>query len=281
MIFEKPSTRTRVSFESGMKELGGDVIVLNHNDLQLGRGETISDTAKVLSRYVDSIMIRCFKHKSLVEFAENSTIPIINGLTNYSHPCQIMADILTFEEHIGNIKNKTIAWIGDSNNVLNSWIHASVKFDFELKVACPKGMEPDTEILNWAGKRSKKIKVTNKIPEAAKSADCIITDSWFSMGQEAKMDKKERKQKRKALEKFQVNDKVMALAKKNAIFLHCLPAHRGEEVTNSVIDGDQSAVWDEAENRLHVQKAIMLWCLNKSEFLKLINRPEIKFNYNK
>lgn len=270
LIFEKPSTRTRVSFEAGMKELGGDVIVLNSSELQLGRGETVADTARVLSRYVDVLMIRCFKHKTVEEFAKYASVPVINGLTNFSHPCQIMADIMTFEEHKGAIKNKVITWLGDSNNVSNSWIHAAVVLGFDFRIASPKGMEPDKDILDWAEDEENKITVTEDIRDALKGADAVVTDSWLSMGQEEKLSKKERKEKLKILRDYQVNEKLMEKAKKDAIFMHCLPAHRGEEVTDDVIDGHQSVVWDEAENRLHVQKAIILWSVAPRKFEALL-----------
>ena len=247
-IFEKPSTRTRISFEVGMKQLGGDVISLSATEMQLGRGETIADTARVISRFCNIIMLRTSAHEKLIELAENASVPVINGLTDHSHPCQIMADILTFQEHKGNIKGKKIAWVGDGNNVLNSWIHAAEKFDFELKVACPEGFLPSVK----GG-----YKVVKGVDEAVLGADAVVTDTWFSMGA---VDNDER---RKLFAGYQVDQKLMALAKKDAIFMHCLPAHRGEEVSAEVIDGKQSVVWDEAENRLHVQKAIMAWCLGK------------------
>ncbi len=261
MIFEKPSTRTRISFEAGIIEQGGSAISLNHTDIQLGRGETVADTARVISRYVDLIMIRCFRHETLLEMAENSSVPVINGLTDYSHPCQIMADILTFEEKKGSIKGKNVTWVGDSNNVLNSWIHAACRLDFTLKIATPESVRPSLEILKWAKKNSDNVAILS-LKKALENADCIVTDCWLSMGEEHLDDVIARK-KIEELKAFQVNKKLMALAKKDAIFMHCLPAHRGEEVTAEVIDGPQSVVWDEAENRLHAQKAIMLWCLGK------------------
>ena len=254
-IFEKPSTRTRVSFEVGMKQLGGDVITMNSNDMQLGRGETVADTAKVLSRFVDIIMLRAYSHNTLLELAEFATVPVINGLTDHSHPCQIMADILTFEEHKGSIEGKKIAWVGDGNNVLTSFIHASAKFNFELLIACPQELLPNEKILNWAIKHGGKLKVCETPAEAAKKADCIVTDTWASMGD------KNPEVRRNLLINYQVDEKLMGLAKSDAIFMHCLPAHRGEEVSTAVMDGKQSVVFDEAENRLHAQKAIMAWCL--------------------
>ena len=255
MIFEKPSTRTRVSFETGINQLGGHAILLDTQNSQLGRGETVADTARVLSRYIDLIMIRCNKHETLLELAEYSSVPVINGLTDYSHPCQIMADIQTFEEHRGPISDRKIAWIGDGNNMTHSWVHAAVKLDFELRIATPKAFSPREDVLAWAASEGGKITYTNNPQEAVQGADLVTTDTWVSMGDaDAELRHKE-------LAPFQVNDALMALADKDALFMHCLPAHREEEVTSSVIDGPQSVIWDEAENRLHAQKAIMLWCL--------------------
>lgn len=256
-IFEKPSTRTRVSFEVGMKQLGGDVVTLNSNDMQLGRGETIADTARVLSRFVNLIMLRAYSHNTLIELAENSTVPVINGLTDHSHPCQIMADILTFEEHRGNIKGKHIAWVGDGNNVLTSWIHAAARFGFTLHVASPQELLPNENILSWAKENGGKIKLCETPADCVKNVDCVVTDTWFSMGD------KNPELRRNLLINYQVDAKLMSTAKPDAIFMHCLPAHRGEEVSSEIIDGKQSVVWDEAENRLHAQKAIMAWCLAK------------------
>ncbi len=255
MIFEKNSTRTRVSFEVGILELGGYPIAMSGNELQLGRGETIGDTAQVLSRYVDGIMLRCHDHSKLLELAENSTVPVINGLTEFSHPCQILADILTFEEHLGNIKGKTIAWIGDGNNVAQSWIQAAALLGFSMKLACPKKLRPLPEVVEWAKARGASIEVVEDPKLAAAGAHAVTTDTWVSMGDpdaDAQI---------ALLDGYQVDEKLMALADKDAIFLHCLPAHRGQEVTPGVIDGPQSRVFDEAENRLHVQKAILLWCM--------------------
>lgn len=255
MIFEKNSTRTRVSFEVAMVELGGYPLCLNGNDMQLGRGETVSDTAKVLSRYVDAVMLRCHSHDKLTELAANASVPVINGLTEFSHPCQILADIMTFEEHCGSIKGKTIAWIGDGNNVAQSWIQAAVLFGCTLRLACPRKLQPLPEVVEWARARGGNIEITESPEKAVAGVDCVITDTWVSMGEpdaEAQI---------KLLSSYQVNESLMAKASPSAIFLHCLPAHRGEEVTESVIDGPQSKVFDEAENRLHVQKAIILWCL--------------------
>jgi ornithine carbamoyltransferase len=251
MIFEKASTRTRVSFEIGMNQLGGHAVNLSAADCQLGRGETVADTAQVLSRYADIIMLRTYKHSDLLEMAEYASIPVINGLTDLSHPCQIMADIMTFEEHRGNIKGKKIAWIGDYNNVANSWIQAAEKFDFTLHFACPPSITPNNL------SESDHLKIFDNALDAAKNVDLVTTDTWVSMGDEDSEDKK-------ALENFQVNEKIMGDADEDALFMHCLPAHRGEEVTKEVIDGKQSVIWDEAENRLHIQKGIMLWCLRKA-----------------
>ena len=258
LIFEKPSTRTRVSFEVGMLQLGGNVVILNDKETQLSRGETVADTSRLLSRYADIIMLRTDKHKRLNELASNASVPVINGLTDNTHPCQIMADILTFQEHRGNIKNKTVAWVGDGNNVATSWLHASTKFGFKLKIATPKSLEIEEAIILEAKNKGGQIEVFNDPFAAVADADCVLTDTWLSMGA-----KKNNSQVKNLLKPFQVNSKLMETAKANAVFMHCLPAHRGEEVTAEVIDGPQSLVWDEAENRLHVQKAIILWCLGK------------------
>lgn len=255
MIFEKNSTRTRVSFEVAMVELGGHALSFNGSELQLGRGETVADTAKVLSRYVDAIMLRCHSHDKLVELAENAEIPVINGLTEYSHPCQILADILTFEENLGDIAGKTIAWVGDGNNVAHSWMQAASLLGAEIRIACPAQLAPLPEVVEWARQRNGKLSIGADPKAAVSSAHAVIADTWVSMGDpdsEAQM---------RLLAPYQVNAELMKLADKKALFLHCLPAHRGEEVTAEVIDGPQSRVFDEAENRLHVQKAILLWCL--------------------
>ena len=257
MIFEKKSLRTRISFELAMKQLGGELLTLNLKDSHYGNGgESIHDTAKVISQYGDIVMMRANDHKNFSKFQKNLNIPIINGLTNISHPCQIMADIMTFEELKGPIKNRKIAWLGDGNNVVYSLIEASVKFNFELTIASPKKFQPDKKILNWAKNKNKKIFITKDPKEAANMADCIMTDKWISMG-----DKSNKSNKKKLLKPYQVNNKIMNLAKSDAIFMHCLPANRGEEVTNEVIDGKKSAVWLEALNRMHVQKSIIEWCL--------------------
>ncbi len=256
MIFEKKSLRTRISFELAMKKLGGELLVLNPKDSHYGSGnESIYDTAKVLSQYGDIVMMRTHNHKNFLKFKKNLDIPIINGLTNLSHPCQIMADILTFEELKGPIKNKKIAWLGDGNNVVYSLIEASVKFNFKLAIASPKKFQPNKKILKWAKNKNAKILITKNPKEAVSLADCVMTDKWISMG-----DKSNKKKKRKLLKPYQVNNKIMKLAKPDAIFMHCLPAKRGHEVTNKVIDGKQSAVWLEALNRMYVQKSILEWC---------------------
>ena len=257
MIFEKPSTRTRISFELAMKQLGGQVLVLNPKESHYGGGdESIHDTAKILSQYGDIVMMRTHKHKHFLEFSNNLEIPIINGLTNLSHPCQIMSDIMTYEELKGSITNKKIAWLGDGNNVVYSLIEASVQFNFKLSIACPKKLEPNQKIIKWAKNKKPKLLITKDPFEAVNSADCVMTDKWISMGEEVN-----EKKKKKLLKNYQVNKKIMKLAKNDAIFLHCLPASRGEEVTDEVMDGKQSAVWLEALNRIHVQKSIIEWCL--------------------
>jgi ornithine carbamoyltransferase len=256
LIFEKPSTRTRVSFELGMKQLGGDVVVLEQQGSQLGRGETVADTARVLSRYVDIIMLRTTKEEKLLEMAEAASVPVINGLTNRTHPCQLMADVMTFEEHLGPIAGRTVAWCGDGNNMAASWIHAAVQFDFELRLACPEPLAPPPAVLAWARGKGARITVTTDVAAAVANADCVVTDVWVSMGDEPVGNLHHN-----LLASYRVDERVMAKAKSSAIFMHCLPAHRGEEVTAGVIDGAQSAVWDEAENRLHAQKGILAWCL--------------------
>ncbi len=259
MVFDRPSTRTRVSFDVGFRELGGETIMLTGAEMQLGRGETIGDTARVLSRYVDAIMIRILDHEDLRELATHAAVPVINGLTKRTHPCQIMADIMTFEEHRGSIKGRTIAWTGDSNNVLASWIHAAERFDFAIRVATPTELAPGKAIVDWAQAHGVALTLTNDPLAAAEGADAVVTDCWVSMG-----DEEEARHRHNLLSPFQVNAKVMGVAAKDAIFMHCLPAHRGEEVTADVMDGPQSVVFDEAENRLHAQKGVMLWALDDS-----------------
>ena len=257
MLFAKPSTRTRISFDLAVKQLGGSSIILNQDEIHYGKGdETIKDTAKVLSQYADILMIRTDSHEDINEFKKYLDIPIINGLTNLNHPCQIMSDILTFEESKGNIEGKTIAWLGDGNNVANSFIEAASKFQFELKIACPKKYQPDKKIVQLAKKNNCRLLITEDPMKAAKDADCIMTDKWISMG-----DKGDKKKKKKVLKKYQVNKKIMQAAKSNAIFMHCLPASREEEVTSEVMDGRQSVVWLQAFNRIHAQKSIIEWCM--------------------
>jgi ornithine carbamoyltransferase len=258
LIFEKPSTRTRVSFDVAMRQLGGDVIMLTGQEMQLGRGETIADTARVLSRYVDAIMIRILDPESLAELAEHATVPVINGLTRRSHPCQVMADVMTFEEHRGPIRGKTVVWTGDANNVLTSWVHAAERFDFQMRVATPPELAPKKWLTDWIKTSKADVRIGTDPEEAAKGADCIVTDTWVSMGD------KDGARRHNLLKRYQVNARLMARAKPDALFMHCLPAHRGDEVTDKVIDGPQSVVFDEAENRLHAQKGILAWCLNAS-----------------
>jgi ornithine carbamoyltransferase len=255
MIFEKPSTRTRISFDLAMRQLGGQTIPLNHADLQTGRGEPVSDTAKVLSRYVDAIMLRANSHSTLLEYAEHASIPVINGLTDLSHPCQVIADIVTFEETKGNIAGRSVAWVGDGNNVATSWMHAAVRFGFELRLACPPQLNPEARVVEWVRGEGGNILLTDDAAEAVSGTDCVVTDTWVSMGQS---DATRRKQ---LLSPYAVDDSLMQRAASGAIFMHCLPAYRGLEVSASVIDGPQSVVFDEAENRLHAQKAILAWCL--------------------
>jgi len=257
MVFEKPSTRTRVSFERAIRDLGGDAIVLETQGSQLGRGETVADTARVLSRYVDAIMIRTTSEAKLLEMAEHATVPVINGLTDRTHPCQLMADVMTFEEHRGAIENKVVTWSGDGNNMAASWIHAAARFGFELRLACPEMLTPPEDMLRWAREQDGRVLVTPDVEAAVAGADCVVTDTWVSMGDETG----DSQHRHNMLRPYQVDDRLMSLAKPDAIFMHCLPAHRGDEVTASVIDGPKSVVWDEAENRLHAQKGILYWCL--------------------
>src|SRR4051812_16782525 len=256
MVFDKPSTRTRVSFDVAMRELGGETIMLTGQEMQLGRGETIADTARVLSRYVDIIMIRTLEHDTLTELARYATVPVINGLTRRSHPCQVLADVLTFEEHRGPIRGKTVAWTGDANNVLASWMQAAERFEFRLKVATPPELAPKKWLTDWIKHSGAPIEVGTAPDEAAAGSDCIVTDTWVSMGD------KDGQRRHNLLSRYQVSARLMARAKPDAVFMHCLPAHRGDEVTDEVIDGPQSVVFDEAENRLHAQKGILAWCLN-------------------
>ena len=255
MVFEKPSTRTRVSFEVAMRQLGGETIYLSSTDSQLGRGESVADTARVLSRYVDAIMIRTNQQRKLDDLARHATVPVINGLTDTSHPCQIMADVMTLQEKKGPVAGKVVAWSGDGNNVAASWVHAAVRFGFTLRLACPQELSPPQRLFDWARREGGRVELTADPIRAVSGADCVVTDTWISMGVEASVNR------HNMLAPYRVDEHLMANAKPNAIFMHCLPAKRGEEVTAGVIDGPQSVVWDEAENRLHAQKGILAWCL--------------------
>jgi len=255
MIFEKPSTRTRVSFEVGMKQLGGDVVLMDGQGSQLGRGETVADTARVLSRYVDAIMIRTDDPAKLEELAAYATVPVINGLTDDSHPCQLMADVMTYEEHRGPIKGKKVVWCGDGNNMAVSFVHAAERFGFALTLAMPQELAVKPDVLAWAEGEGAAITVTTDTDAACSGADLIVTDTWVSMGDA------DAARRHKLLAPYQVDARRLGLAKPDAVFMHCLPAHRGEEVTTEVLDGPQSVIWDEAENRLHAQKGILAWCM--------------------
>jgi ornithine carbamoyltransferase len=255
MIFDKQSTRTRISFDMAARQLGGTTLMLTGNEMQLAREESIADTARVISRYVDAIMIRLLDHEMVEELAAHASIPVINGLTKWSHPCQVMADVMTYEEHKGAIAGATVAWSGDSNNVLTSWVHAAKKFDFTLRVASPRELSVDPEVRDWA--KGAQVDFGHDPQAAAEGADCIVSDAWVSMGDDNAT------KRHNLLKPYQVNGALMKVAKKDAIFMHCLPAHRGEEVTDEVIDGPQSVVFDEAENRLHAQKAILAWALSQ------------------
>ncbi len=255
LIFEKPSTRTRVSFEIGMRQLGGDVIILSSNDMQTGRGETMADTARVLSRYVDAIMFRTDDAARLHELAEHATVPVINGLTNRSHPCQLMADVMTFEEHRGPIAGQIVAWTGDGNNVACSWIQAAVRFGFTLRLATPEFLRPPQKLVDWARSQGAKIELVDSPEAAVRGARCVVADTWVSMSDDPN------ESRHNMLAPYRVTQALMGQAAPDALFMHCLPAHRGDEVTAEVIDGPQSVVFDEAENRLHAQKGILLWAL--------------------
>ncbi len=255
LIFEKPSTRTRVSFEVGMRQLGGDVIHLTSADMQLGRGETIADTARVLSRYVDAVMLRTFAHARLKEFASHATVPVINGLTDSSHSVQLMADVMTFEEHRGPIAGQVVAWCGDGNNVAGTWIESAARFGFTLRLATPAGLRPPAELVEWARSQGARIELFDDPAEAVRGARAVVTDTWVSMGDDPQS------ARHNLLAPYRVTSALMAQAAPDAIFMHCLPAHRGEEVTEEVIDGPQSVVFDEAENRLHAQKGVLAWAL--------------------
>ncbi|MCB1422181.1 MAG: ornithine carbamoyltransferase [Nitratireductor sp.] len=255
MIFEKPSTRTRVSFDVGMRQLGGETIFLSGTEMQLGRSETIADTARVLSRYVDIIMIRTTDHDRLRELAEYATVPVINGLTDDTHPCQIMADLMTFQEHRGTLEGRKFAWTGDGNNVLHSLIEGAARFGYELHIAVPEGSEPEARYIDWAKQNGGTVHLGSDPEAAVADADCVFTDCWVSMNQE------HRARGHNVFMPFQVNEELMSKAKPDSLFMHCLPAHRGEEVTDAVMDGSHSVVFDEAENRLHAQKGILAWCM--------------------
>ena len=255
LIFERPSTRTRVSFEVGMRQLGGETLVLSSNDMQLGRGETIADTARVLSRYVDAIMIRAARHSNLTELAAAATVPVINGLTNLTHPCQVMADVMTLEEHVAPLKDLTVSWVGDGNNVAASWVHAVGRMGGKLRIGAPKELAPAPDVLAWARAQGADVSVMASPEEAVEGADCVITDAWVSMHDT------DGETRHNLLKPYQVNGALMKRAKRDAKFMHCLPAHRGEEVTDEVMDSRNSLIFDEAENRLHVQKSILLHCL--------------------
>ncbi|MFI4933908.1 MAG: ornithine carbamoyltransferase [Caulobacterales bacterium] len=254
MIFQKNSTRTWFSFDAAMRQLGGATIISTEGDMQLGRGETIEDTARVLSRMVDAIMIRANRHEDVEAMAAAAEVPVINGLSDKSHPCQIMADLMTFEEHRGPLEGRTLAWVGDGNNVCSSFIHAAAKFGFKLNVACPAIFAPDRLDLARAAEMQGRVEVTDDPRAAVAGADLVVADTWVSMGDE------DRFRRFTALEPYQVDESLMKLAAPGALFMHCLPAHRGEEVTDAVIDGPQSVIWDEAENRIHAQKSILAWC---------------------
>ena len=258
MIFDRPSTRTRVSFDVAMRELGGETIMLTGKEMQLGRGETVADTARVLSRYVDAIMIRILDHGLMAELAHYAEVPVINALTKISHPCQVMADVMTFEEHRGPIRGRTVAWSGDANNVLASWVHAAARLDFALNVAAPAELAMPAALAEWAQQSGARITATTDAYAAVDGADAVVTDCWVSMGDD------DEHNRHNLLSRYRVAERLMAAAKPDAIFMHCLPAHRGEEVTAEVIDGPQSVVFDEAENRLHAQKGILAWCLGVS-----------------
>ena len=259
LIFEKPSTRTRISFDVGVRQMGGQTIVLSGKDMQLGHGETIADTARVLSRYVDLIMLRTYEEATLHEMAQFATVPVINGLTNFSHPCQIMADILTYEEHRGSIEGKKIVWSGDGNNVFNSYAHAAEKFNFNLTFTGPETLEPDRKLIEQARQNGTKISIEIDPAAAMRDADLVVTDTWISMHDLQSA----RERRHNQLRPYQVNKELIAHARPDVLFMHCLPAHRDEEATSEIMDGKNSVIFDEAENRLHIQKAIMRWCLDK------------------
>ncbi len=257
LIFEKPSTRTRVSFDVGARQMGGQTMVLSGSDMQLGHGETIADTARVLSRYVDMIMIRTFEEATLLEMAEHATVPVINGLTNRTHPCQIMADVMTYEEHRGPIAGRKVVWSGDGNNVCASFLHGAGQFGFDFTFTGPPALDPEPEFVEFARSKGVKVEIERDPLKAVEGADLVVTDTWVSMHDAQSA----RERRHKLLRPYQVNERLMAAARPDALFMHCLPAHRDEEATSAVMDGPQSVIFDEAENRLHAQKAIMRWCL--------------------
>jgi ornithine carbamoyltransferase len=257
LIFEKPSTRTRVSFDVGVRQMGGETMVLSGADMQLGHGETIADTARVLSRYVDLIMIRTFEEATLLEMAEHATVPVINGLTNRTHPCQIMADVMTYEEHRGSIAGRKVVWSGDGNNVFASWAQAAGQFGFHITFTGPETLDPERSHLDFARASGSRAEIARDPFAAVAGADLVVTDTWVSMHDPQSA----RERRHNQLRPYQVNERLMAAAKPDALFMHCLPAHRDDEVTSAVMDGPQSVIWDEAENRLHAQKAVMRWCL--------------------
>ncbi len=262
LVFEKPSTRTRISFDMGMRQLGGECMFLDGRDMQFGHGETVGDTARVLSRYVDAIVLRSKRHQSLLELAAAATVPVINGLTDKTHPCQLMADVLTFEEHQGPIKGQTVTWSGAGNNVCASWIHAAVKFGFHLRVACPAEAEPDHRLMTWAKEQGGDVRIVRDPYEAVSGTACVVSDTWVQMSESDQLGEGGTRSRHNVLARYRVDEKLMAAAGKKTIFMHCLPAHRGEEVTDAVLDGPQSVVFDEAENRLHSQKAVLAWSMS-------------------
>ncbi len=257
MMFEKPSTRTRVSLETAVKQMGGQTVVLNPADSQLGRGESVADTARVLSRYVDAIALRTHDHDKILELAKFSSVPVVNLLSNWSHPTQLIADLITLYERFGDLSSLKVAWSGDGNNVLHSWMHAAAKFGFELQIACPEERMPDTAAVRWVSEKGANVSITNDPTAAVAGADAVVTDVWISMG-----DERQGGALQKMLQPYRVDENLMSKAKPTAIFMHCLPAKRGQEVTDAVLDGQQSAAWDEAENRLHANKGILAWCLS-------------------
>ncbi len=257
MMFEKPSTRTRVSLETAVKQMGGQTVVLNPADSQLGRGESVADTARVLSRYVDAIALRTHDHDKILELAKFSSVPVVNLLSNWSHPTQLIADLITLYERFGDLSSLKVAWSGDGNNVLHSWMHAAAKFGFELQIACPEERMPDVAAVSWVREKGANVSITNDSTAAVAGADAVVTDVWISMG-----DEQQGGALQKMLQPYRVDENLMSKAKPTAIFMHCLPAKRGQEVTDAVLDGQQSAAWDEAENRLHANKGILAWCLS-------------------